>query len=52
MTVRNEIARVRLSFLFPPPPPPPPYKLGSQNTPDKLGLNDCIQKTFVVADQR
>ena len=27
----------RMAFL---PPPPPPYKLGSQNTPYKLGLKN------------
>ena len=35
---RKSNIRIRPGFS---PPPPLPYKIGSQNTPYKLRLNDC-----------
>ena len=41
MTVGSEMPELD-GGLFCPPPPPPQCKLGSQNTPYKLGLIVCI----------
>ena len=38
MTVRSQMPELDQEGFFT-PPPPPPYKLSSQNTPYKLGLN-------------